>query len=118
MLKISKEQLGVFAKDRLHAVARQLADRTIERHPKACAGRGLKEIASELEPDIAFAHGEGFRSMRMLERYADLCATLSVGFGVREGWVRDILSRQDLSPATKLDQIEETAIFVLLARRR
>ena len=118
MLKISEKQLDVFTKDRLRAVARKLADRTIERHPKACAGRGLKEIASELEPDIAFAHGEGFQSMRMLERYADLCATLGVGFGAREGWVRDILSLQDLSPATKLDQIEETAVFVLLARGR
>lgn len=117
MLKISKEQLGVFAKDRLHAVARQLADQTIEHHPRACAGRGPEEIASALEPDIAFAHDEGFRSMRMLERYADLCATLGVGFGVRESWARDILLRQDLSPATKLARIEETAIFVLLARR-
>ena len=117
MLMISKKQLNVFAKNRLHTVARQLADRTIERYPKACAGRGPEEIASELEPDIAFAHDKGFRSMRMLERYADLCATFGVGFGWREGWARDILSRQDLSPAAKLDRIEETAIFVLLGRR-
>ncbi|MCB2264411.1 MAG: hypothetical protein LGR52_15950 [Candidatus Thiosymbion ectosymbiont of Robbea hypermnestra] len=118
MLTISEEQLSVFAKDRLHTVARQLADRTIERHPKACAGRGPEEIASALEPDITFAHDTGFRSMRMLGRYVDLCATLGVGFGARERWACDILSRRDLSPATKLDRIEETAIFVLLARRR
>ena len=117
MLIITKEQFGVFAKDRLHAVARQLADRTIKRHPAAFAGRGPEEIATALEPDITFAHEQGFRSMRMLERYADLCATLGAGFGAREEWARDILSHTDMSPTTKLDKIEETAIFVLLGRR-
>jgi hypothetical protein len=117
MLKISKEQLGIFAKARLRDVAQRLADRTIERHPEACARYGREELASALEPEISFAHHEGFRSLSMLERYVDVCATVGLGFGAREDWARDILSRQDLSPATKLDQIEETAIFVLLARR-
>jgi hypothetical protein len=117
MLKISKEQLGIFAKARLRDVAQRLADRTIERHPEACAHYGREELASALEPEITFAHHEGFQSLPMLERYVDVCAAVGFGFGAREDWARDILSRQDLSPATKLDQIEETAIFVLLARR-
>lgn len=117
MLIITKEQLAIFANARLHAVAHQLANRTMKRHPEACAGREPEEIAAALEPDIAFAHEQGFRSMRMLERYADLCTTLGAGFGAREEWARDILSHTDMSPTTKLDRIEETAIFVLLARR-
>ncbi|WP_157906875.1 hypothetical protein [Sorangium cellulosum] len=106
------------ARDRLAAVAQTLADRLTQRHPQTCAGCGREAIASALEPEIAFAHGQGFRSMQMLERYVDLCATLGFGFGEREHWARDILSRRDLSPQAKLDRIEETSIFVLLARRR
>ena len=116
MLKISKKQLGIFAKARLHDVAQRLADRTLERHPEVRARYGRKELVSALEPEISFAHQEGFRSLPMLERYVDVCASVGLGFGAREDWARDILSRQDLSPETKLDQIEETAIFVLLAR--
>lgn len=118
MLKIREDQFDVFTKDRFQLVIRQLADWVIKRHPKACAGRGTEIIASALESDIALAYRMGFRSMHMLKRYADLCATLGVGFGVRDDWARDILSRQDLSPEAKLTLIEETAIFVLLSRRK
>ena len=114
MLRISKQQVDAFAQDRLRQVCRKLADRLIARHPEACEGHGPEEIAAALEPDVAFAHDQGFRSMRMLERYTDICATLGLGFGQREDWVRDVLSRRDLSPATKLDRIEETSVFALM----
>ncbi|KYG04181.1 hypothetical protein BE21_04115 [Sorangium cellulosum] len=119
MLRIIKEQLEIFSAARLHAVAEALADRALERHQAACVRFGREELASMLEPEIAFAHAVGFRSISMLERYIDVGAALGpgFGFGAKEQWARDILSRQDLSPAAKLEHIEETAIFVLLARR-
>ena len=118
MLTISKQQTEAFAQDRLRRVCRKLADRLLARNPEACEGRRAEEIAAALEPDVSFAHEQGFRSMRMLERYTDICATLGLGFGEREEWVGDILSRRDMSPVSKLDRIEETSVFVLMGRSR
>lgn len=73
-------------------------------------------IADEMMAEIDFAHALGFQNRSMLHRYADLSTTLGAGFGDREEWARAILGRRDLTPSDKLDALEETAAFVLLAR--